>query len=594
MVQIKPVSAYRKKLFLNFFLLFIVFSFVVAAFQFKREKVSREKQLVNTLDTYIEFIHKYVNSVAIDSLSLETNLNGFVAFLPSQEVRVTMINHNGFVLFDSSVDDVSQMENHLMRPEVREALKKESGSAVRHSTSTNKEYFYYARNYPDYIIRTALPYDISVEKFLRVDSIFFMTLVMIFLLSVLIVFYLSDRMSKSIDKLQEFAVRAAKGDEIDLNYEFPNNELGSIGAEIVKVYIRLQSAKDALNKEREKLFRHLQIAHEGIAIFSAEKKQLLANNHFVQFLNNIVTESAVTPSEFFKVSELKPVVDFIEHRLKDQSPTEEDHSSNILTINKNGRYYVVQAIVFQDRSFEISINDVTKLEKEKKLKQQMTSNIAHELKTPVSSILGYLETILTSKVDKDRRKFFLERSYVQTQRLSSLIQDISLLNKIEEASDLFQLEDIDIRDIVHTAIDDLQDTMEKKKINVEIDIPKKLVVHGSRSVFFSIWRNLIENSVNYAGEGVTLRATNYLSDNKYYYFSYSDNGTGIPESHLARIFERFYRVDSGRSRSMGGTGLGLAIVKNGVIFHKGEISVKNLKGGGVEFIFSIAKDLTKI
>ena len=220
----------------------------------------------------------------------------------------------------------------------------------------------------------------------------------------------------------------------------------------------------------------------------------------------------------------------------------------------------------------------------------MTSNIAHELKTPVSSILGYLETLSATKVDKEKRQFFIERALAQTQRLSSLIQDISLLNKIEEASDLFEIETINVKETVNLVIDDLKYKIDEQNIGLMIDIQPDITFEGNRSVFYSIWRNLIENSLNYAGEGITISIKNYLEDKKFLYFTFSDNGVGISEKHLNRIFERFYRVDKGRSRTMGGTGLGLAIVKNGVLFHKGEISVKNLKSGGLEFIFSIAKD----
>jgi len=174
--------------------------------------------------------------------------------------------------------------------------------------------------------------------------------------------------------------------------------------------------------------------------------------------------------------------------------------------------------------------------------------------------------------------------------LSDLIQDLSQLNKMEEAGDLYEIEEVNIFETVNLVIDDLMFKIEERKIKIDIDIAENTRMIGNRSILYSIWRNLIENSVNYAGEGVHIKARNYLEDAKFYYFTISDNGVGIAEEHLSRIFDRFYRIDKGRSRSMGGTGLGLSIVKNGVLFHKGEISVKNLKGGGVEFVFSLAKD----
>ncbi|MBI9068255.1 MAG: two-component sensor histidine kinase [Salinivirgaceae bacterium] len=592
MIKIKPVSRYRRRLFYNFFFIFVAFAFVIAGFQYQREKQYKIGQLENTLDLYVNLVNGFIIENNIQLNESTQSLQQFIKVFPQSDLRITIISKTGEVLFDSFVENYGELENHFKRPEVQGALHKDYGKSIRKSSSTGKEYYYYGVNYTNYIARAALPYNIQVENYLKVDSIFILVILFIFIVFVAFLIYMSDRFGKSIATLQQFALKAVQGEVVDNEEVFPDNELGIIGKQIVQVYNKLQKTKKALSVEREKLFRHLQIAQEGIAIFTKEKKHLLANNHFIQFINTLSDKPSATPDTFFNIKELKPITDFIDSNLKE---IDSFHSlnlhSNILSLQKNGKYYVVQAIVFKDSSFEISISDVTKVEKEKKLKQQMTSNIAHELKTPVSSILGYLETILNSNVEKEKQKFFLERSYIQTQRLSSLIQDMSLLNKIEEASDLFPIESIGVLETVVLVADDLHHKIEEKKIKVNIEISEEISIQGNKSVFYSIWRNLLENAVNYAGNEITITISNYLEDEKFLYFSFADNGPGIPEEHLTRIFERFYRVDSGRARSMGGTGLGLAIVKNGVMFHKGEISVKNVKKGGLEFIFSICKDL---
>ncbi len=590
MTKFKKVSKYRQRLFFNFFFLFVAFAIALAGFQYKREKEYRVEKLESTLLTYINLTNGFI----VDRKPEEFyKLDSLIKIIPEKDIRITVIDNKGYVIYDSFIEDIVELENHLLRPEIQKASKNGNGAVVRYSRSTDRDYYYYAVPFNSYFIRAALPFDIQIKNFLKVDTYFLYVIIFIFVIAAIFIVYFSDRFGKTISKLQHFAAKAAEGKSIDVDEKFPNNELGMIGDQIVQVYSRLQKTKNELSVEREKLFRHLQISHEGIAVFSKEKKQLLANNHFIQYLNSLSEDLAVAPTKIFKLKELEPINIFIDEHLKKgtQEFVASTLSSNILTIQKNNKYFVIQAIVFNDLSFEISINDITKLEKEKELKQQMTSNIAHELKTPVSSILGYLETLLSTKVDEEKTKFFLERSYIQSQRLSGLIQDISLLNKIEEASDLFGIESINVKEVVGGALDDLSFKIKEKDISVSMDLSDEIIVRGNKSVLYSIWRNLIENAVNYAGDGITIRIKNYLEDENFLYFSFSDNGTGIDEMHLTRVFERFYRVDSGRSRSMGGTGLGLSIVKNGVLFHKGEISVKNLKTGGLEFIFSICKDL---
>lgn len=227
------------------------------------------------------------------------------------------------------------------------------------------------------------------------------------------------------------------------------------------------------------------------------------------------------------------------------------------------------------------------------LKRQLTQNIAHELKTPVASIQGYLETILENpNINDTMRQQFLERSYAQSQRLTSLLQDISTLNRMDDAPEITTQEHVDIAKTVANIQKETALQLQEKHMTFVNRLPADLVICGNGSLVYSIFRNLTDNAIAYAGIGTTITLTaqfvqTNMEDNGKWHFCFSDNGVGVAPEHLQRLFERFYRVDKGRSRKMGGTGLGLAIVKNAVILHGGTISVHNNEDGGLCFEFTL-------
>ncbi|MBN2660649.1 MAG: two-component sensor histidine kinase, partial [Tannerellaceae bacterium] len=340
--------------------------------------------------------------------------------------------------------------------------------------------------------------------------------------------------------------------------------------------------------EREKLIKHFQYSKEGFAMFSADGKETLSNILFIQYVNIISDKQIRQSEEATSIPELETIQAFLKRNKNDLNRKKVLRES--VTVDKNGKIFLVECILFLDSSYELSLSDISRQEEESRMKRQLTQNVAHELKTPVSSIQGYLETILSNPdLAPEKRQFFIERCYSQSTRLTGLLRDISVLNRLDEASDMFDLAEISISRLIGEIEKECSKDMADKQIESKLILPGNPIVYGNYSLLYSIFRNLYDNAIAYAGNNITITINCYKEDPKYYYFSFADNGIGISEEHINRIFERFYRVDKGRSRKVGGTGLGLSIVKNGVNFHKGQILAKNRPEGGLEFLFTIKK-----
>lgn len=461
------------RLYVSVLAVFAVFAVAFMLFQHTREREYK----IDTLDIRLQDY----NSALADALSgvdstVATEAADYVSRHPMQGLRVTLINRDGSVLYDSMTKKHSGMGSHIGRKEVRMALKTGRGYDInRQSTTLKRTYFYSATFFPDkdIIIRSALPYNNDLLNTLQTDQHYLWFSLVTMIILVFILYRFVSRLSDNITKLRLFASRADHNESLETEdlVAFPADELGEIAERIIKIYKRLQKTKEEQNV----------------------------------------------------------------------------------------------------------------------LKRQLTQNIAHELKTPVASIQGYLETIMENpKIDEGTKDQFLQRCYAQSLRLSSLLRDISTLNRMDDAPDMNDFEHVDINQLVVNIIKETALQMQERKMTFNDLIPFGVAVNGNPSLLYSVFRNLTDNAIAYAGEGTTITLT--ARDNgKSWHFTFSDNGVGVPHEHLPRLFERFYRVDKGRSRKMGGTGLGLAIVKNAVIMHGGSISVANNMEGGLRFEFSLHK-----
>ncbi len=587
-----PRLQYRQKLFLYLSTIFLVFTVLVMFFQYNRERSFKREQMEMNLDNVAELTYNYIEKKKLGPGRSYSELDSLYYYIPTNNIRITIINKLGTVLYDSEVSDPTKMENHLHRPEIQLAQREGHGSQIRESSTTGFEYYYYAKSYSDLFVRVAAHYDVEVKNFLHVEKVFLFYLLVLFLVTWGMISLVTRNLSSVLIKLKDFATRLSQGEEIEEKILFPEGEFGEISNQIIEIYDKLTAAKSKIEIEKNKLFSHLIALNEGIAFYTRDKKKILRNNHFIQYINIISDDSNISEEEIFTAREFSKLNEFLEHHLKEETvikKTELPHFEDV--IYKDRRTFNLDAIVFSDKSFEVVIRDITKLEKQKTLKAQITSNIAHELKTPVTIILGYLELLKNNDISPEEAKRYINSAYLQSERLSDLIEDLSLLDKMSEARERFNFESVNLNELINEVKDSLALSLQSGEIDVHIRLPRPIILNANRSLLFSVFYNLFENAIKYGGEKIEIVVNNYLEDSNYYYFSFHNTGNSIEKKHFLRIFERFYRVDDDRSRAKGGTGLGLAIVKNAIQLHGGEITAGNHKGGGVEFLFTLSKSL---
>lgn len=546
--------------------IFVLFALIIILFSVRYEKNIASDKLIAQMDVYAQMLN---NGIAPQQL-------------PDTTLRISKIDLEGKVLYDNRIC-IDSLDNQLTRKEIREANIYGVGSALRYSSQNNQLYFFYVKKGKNEFLRIGKQYTNRSEA-LPISYMPILVTLLLFGIATIGYYSTSLRFKSTIKTLKRLIERVDSGDR----YNFPDNEFSEISEYIIRSYQKLERTQKALDIEREKLLAHLRLSKRGLCIFSPQRKEILSNELFIQYANLISDKPIQYSEKIFDIPELFDIVEFFDDKQRDHKNILE---TKTMEVHKNDRILVVHGIVFPDKSCEITIDDITEKEEQALLKRQLTQNISHELKTPVSSIQGFMETIINNPgMDPDKREFFIERCHAQAIRLSYLLQDISMLNKLDEGSGIFDRDDINLNEVIQNVLKDVSLELEEKNITTEVNLPCNATIKGNMSLLYSIFRNLVDNTLHYAGNDISIQINCFRVDNEFLHFSYADTGIGVDSKHLNHLFERFYRVDKGRSRKLGGTGLGLAIVKNAILFHQGRISAKHHPGGGLEFVFSLRKE----
>jgi signal transduction histidine kinase len=539
------------RIYLYSFCFFSFFTSLSVISHINKEKELKTQIIKSDQIVYAKIVHNYIqkNHLQPDSLNEIANLS----FLFPDNVSLSIFNKKGNIVFQQPASN----ENS------------EQGKNIK--------YIYYTELKKDYAIRIGFLYTPRIKDFLKPDYVYLSFVISLFFLGFLFLSFVYNSFSNSIRKMKYYLTYFRRNESFPIPVSFSNEKLEEIQTLVVEICNQLELNKKEILLEREKLLEHFHFAEEGISFFTPSFENIYTNSHFIQYLNILLHQTTFDVNVLFTNPVFGKFVNFL------KNPGEKNTFSN--KIHANGYYFFVQVIIFDDKSFEIIIRNISETEKNDFDKTAMTNNIAHELRTPVTSVRGYLETLIEHKnLSQEKKDDFTHRAYRQIIHLSEIIQNITLLSKTREAPHHFSMEDVNIYEILSDLIEiDRKEAIEKNKSTVNLHVTRNVTLKGNRTLVYSIFGNLIDNALKHAGENTTITINNYMEDDNYYYFSVSDNGKGTEEKHLKLIFERFYRINKG------GSGLGLSIVKDAVNFHKGEILAKNKAEGGLEILFTLHK-----
>jgi len=378
------------------------------------------------------------------------------------------------------------------------------------------------------------------------------------------------------------------------------DELGSLSKAISEIGSQLGNKIEEISKEKDYLQTILKGMMEGVLVVDGRGRILMVNDALRRLLSLASDVSDKMPLEIIRNAELEGAIRRAIHDGENIALELDLDKSGEKTIEVN----VVSILPSKRKTDEDSegvrgaiavFHDITRLKQLEKIRQDFVANVSHELRTPLTTIKGYAETLLDGALKEDQAFQFVQVIKRHTDRLTKIVEDLLMLSRIETKEFQLKLEVVSVRDFIDDVTDFVKDLAEKKKISLSRnEIPSSLSVQADRSHLEQILINLLDNAIKYTPEGGRVTISAIEGDSKDIQFLIEDNGIGIPKEDLSRVFERFYRVDKGRSKEMGGTGLGLSIVKHLVQAHGGRVWVESQPGKGSVFYFTLPKQKEEI
>jgi two-component system phosphate regulon sensor histidine kinase PhoR len=497
--------------------------------------------------------------------------------LKKLQMRVTYIDPYGNVIFDTEASKES-MNNHNDRAEIRNARENGVGYSLRYSYSINKYMLYVASSFNEgYIIRSSMPIDIIQSFELRFIKYFIIALICVILSAVIISSHLSQALVKPIKDLQYFTSRVANGDLYKRVKNITDDEIGELANAFNNMADKLQYSLKEVTDRQTRLEAILGSMDSGVIAIDKNYKVIMINPYAKDIFGinkDIIGCNLMDIIRDFELENIFKNTTEAYNEIKLLWPKERNlrvRTADIININE----LIGTVAVVQD------ITDIKRLEN---MRSQFVANVSHELKTPLTSIKGFAETLKYVE-DTQKREKFLDIINDEADRLTRLINDVLTLSHIEQHIEM-KFEQIDVNEIVEDVFNLMKNTADNKNIKLDIVSKNTLPLMGDSDRLKQMIINLVDNAIKYSDSGDSVIISTDMKDNNSI-ISVEDTGAGISKEHLNRIFERFYRIDKARSRAQGGTGLGLAIVKHIVLSFNGTINVDSEIGKGTKFIISI-------
>lgn len=506
--------------------------------------------------------------------------------------RVTVILPTGEVIGESE-EEPAQLENHINRPEVQQALSKRVGSSLHYSRTRDQAMMYVAlpliqSDNVAAVVRTSLKASAITETLRSIYLYIFKGMLLIAFFSAIVSFIISRRISSPIETLKQWAERFAQGD-LTTRLEVPDSEeIGRLAAAMNKMAAQMDDRIRMIIQQRNQQEAILSSMVEGVIAVDSSKRIISLNQTAINWLHlNGNHHEGKSITEIITNEDLYRIID---KSLNQAELVREE----IVIDNPKKQFLQVHGSALHDSDGNqigsvIVLHDVTELRRLENIRREFVANVSHELKTPITSIKGFVETLLDGAIQNpaDANRF-LGIIAKQAERLENIIDDLLSLSRVEqeEEKSSLQVELCKVETIIQTAVECCKQKAQEKMIHFELVCEEELEIYANPALLEQALVNLIDNAIQYSFEGGAIRIET-THDDSYLSIKVRDWGCGIAEEHLSRIFERFYRVDKARSRKLGGTGLGLAIVKHITQTHGGYVSVDSEVDKGSTFVLHL-------